>query len=189
MTTVCLLCETLNNDDFERCSLCKTEPELALRVVTESQRWVSLTLVMVVFLVLASSVSIDFYVTYRVFLHSGNEAEDSFSDAFALSAPPEGEDVSPARSDLAATRDLLNGRQIVDFVRDFFIIGLWLVISVGFVGVTMYQAKKATMWVCCEVMRKILRGKIARNEYISAGFELLQIAHLSKARANSRGML
>jgi hypothetical protein len=46
--TRCLLCGTLNNDDFERCSLSKTEPERVLRVLTDSQRWVNVTLVTLV---------------------------------------------------------------------------------------------------------------------------------------------
>ncbi len=85
--THCLLCGTLNNDDFQRCSLCKTEPERALHVVTESQRWVSVTLVMVVFLALASSLALDLYLAQRVIFQSGSGAEGSLTDPSSASSP------------------------------------------------------------------------------------------------------
>lgn len=187
--TYCLLCGTLNNDDFERCSLCKTEPERVLRVLTESQRWVNVTLVTLVFLALASSVAIDLYLAHRVIFQMGTDVQSSLSDPFDPSSHPEGKDATPGQPSLAAIPGWANGQQIIRLILDFFLITLWLVLSVGIVGGSMYATKRATMWVCNEVMRQILRGKVARNEYIFSGVGMGQTAHFDQVRSKTRGTL
>jgi|GEM_PF-2763061 len=188
--THCLLCGTLNNDDFERCSLCKTEPERVLRVLTESQRWVNVTLVTLVFLALAGAVALDLYLAHRVIFRSGAEVGNGLINSFDPSMPSDdGKKPPPGRPSAAGGSGMVNGPQIVHFILDFLLITLWLVISVGFVGGSMYATKKATMWACYEIMRQILRGKVVRNEYIFPGSKAAETVHLGHAKPNVRGTL
>ncbi|MGB7624622.1 MAG: hypothetical protein WBN92_19935 [Terriglobia bacterium] len=187
--THCLLCGTLNNDDFERCSLCKTEPERALRIVTESRRWVSITLVAVVFLALASAVALDLYLAQRVIFQSGNEAGIGVNDSSGATVPSEGKEAPPGRAAASRTPALIPGEQVTRLILDSLYIALWLVLSVAFVGGMMYGAKKGTMWASNEVMRRVLRTKVARNEYVFPGIETAQAARFARARPDVRGTL
>lgn len=187
--TQCLLCGMLNNDDFERCSLCKTEPERVLRVLTESQRWVNVTLVTLVFLALASAVALDLYLAHRVIFHSGAEVENGLTDSFDPFMPLDGKEAPPGRPSAVGGAGTVYGTQIVHFILDFLLIALWLVISVGFVGGSMYATKRGTMWACNEVMRHILRGKVERNKYIFPDPEVAKTVHIGQAKLNVRGTL
>jgi hypothetical protein len=187
--THCLLCGTLNNDDFERCSLCKTEPERALRVVTESQRWVSVTLVVLVFLTLAGAMALDLYLAERVIFQSGNEIGTGVVSSSSAAVPAEGKDAPPGRGSVTRATPSIPGVQITSLILDSLFIALWLVLSVAFVGGMMFGARKGTMWVCNEVMRRVLRTKVARNEYVFPGLETAQAARLRRARPDVRGTL
>jgi hypothetical protein len=187
--THCLLCGTLNDDEFERCSLCKTEPERALHVVTESQRWVNVALVTIVFLALAGSVALDLYLAQRVIFRSENWAENGLSDSSRTAMPVDGKDTPAGRSPASTRASLIPGAQITRLILDSLYIVLWLVFSVAFVGGMMYGAKRGTMWVCHEMMRRVLCAKMARNEYVFPGLETAHTAHFERARSDVRGTL
>lgn len=187
--THCLLCGTLNNDDFERCSLCKTEPERALHVVTESQRWVNVALVTLVFVALACSVALDLYLAQRVIFRSENDAESGLSDSSRAAMTSDGKDAPAGRSASSSGASLIPGAHLTHLIFDSLYIALWLVLSVAFVGGMMYGAKRGTLWVCREMMRRVLRAKVARNEYIFPGLETAQAARFNRARPDVRGTL
>ncbi|MBZ5552623.1 MAG: hypothetical protein LAO21_07885 [Acidobacteriia bacterium] len=187
--THCLLCGTLNNEDFERCSLCKTEPERALHVVTESRRWVNVALVMLVFLALASSVALDLYLAQHVIFRSDSEAENGLTDSSRTAMPVDGKDTPAGRSASTSRASLIPGAQLTRLILDSLYIAIWLVLSVAFVGGTMYGAKRGTMCVCHEIMRRVLRAKVARNEYVFPGLETAHAARFERARPDVRGTL
>jgi hypothetical protein len=185
----CLLCGTLNNDDFERCVLCKTEPERALRVVTESQRWVNVTLVAIVFLALAGSVALNLYLGYRVFFQSEMAAVQNSSDSSEAAVPLNGAGNRATAPSAPTATSLASGQRITGLIGDCFLISFWLVVSIAFVGGVMYGAKKGTMLVCTEITRGILRRKVARNEYEYPGVGLAHVARSARGQANVRGTL
>ncbi|MBZ5537998.1 MAG: hypothetical protein LAO31_18735 [Acidobacteriia bacterium] len=187
--THCLLCGTLNHNEFERCSLCKTEPERALHVVTESQRWVNVALVTLVFLALASSVALDLYLAQHVIFRSEDGAESSLSDSSRAAVPADGKDAPAGRSAATSGANLIPGAQLTHLILDSLYIAIWLVLSVAFVGGMMYGAKRGTMWVCHEVMRRVLRAKVARNEYVFPGLETAHAARFERSRPDVRGTL
>jgi hypothetical protein len=53
----------------------------------------------------------------------------------------------------------------------------------------MYGTKRGTMWVCYKMMRRVLRAKVARNEYIFPGLETAHAARFQRARSDVRGTL
>lgn len=189
MVTHCLLCGTLNDGDFERCSLCKVEPERALRVVTESQSWVNATLVILVFLALASSVALDLYLAQRVLSQSSTENGNKIEDPSSASMLSNGKGAEGARTSPNASPRMISGRQAAQLILDSLTIGVWLLFSLAFVTGVMYATKRGTMWVCTEVVRRRLRERLARNDYLFPGLKVVRTSRLDHTRSDFRGTL
>jgi hypothetical protein len=189
MATHCLLCGTLNDGDFERCSLCKVEPERALRVVTESQSWVNATLVILVFLALASSVAFDLYLAHRVISQSSTENGNKIEDPSSASMLSNEKGAGPVVTSPNASPSMISGRQVAQMILDSLGIVVWLLSSLGFIAAVMYATKIGTMWVCKEVVRRRLRERLARNEYVFPGLKVVRTSHLDHTRSDVRGTL
>jgi len=189
MVTRCLLCGTLNDGDFERCSLCKVEPERALRVVTESQSWVNATLVILVFLAFASSVAFDLYLAHRVISQSSTENGNKIEDPSSASMLSNDKETEAVGTNPNANPRMISGRQVVQLILDSLTIVAWLLCSLGFVAGVMYATKIGTMWVCTEVVRRRLMERLVRNEYVFPGLKAVRTSHLDHTRSDVRGTL
>lgn len=180
----CLLCGTLNNDDSKRCSLCKTEPGLALRVVTESRRWVTATLIVTVFLSLVGAVALDLYLANRAFFGDREEASTAMGNS---SIPSDKNSTAVERTSTVA--NLAQGREMARLTKDIFLIIVWMFVSIGFVGGVMYGTSKGIFILCTAIMRRVLDKEVAHKEYVYPGIRIAYAARASAIKTHSRGTL
>lgn len=179
----CLLCGTLNHDDVARCSLCRTEPDQALQVITESRQWVNAALVIAVFITLIGSLSLDLYLANRMFMQSEIAASEGMSEAATRN------DLSSPRNPVAGDNGFVGKNRVFRFFLDLAAIFVWLVFSVAFIGGMMYMVKKTTMYFCYLTVGQSLKRKVALKRYTYPGIRLAHAVHFKRSPSNVRGTL
>jgi hypothetical protein len=144
---------------------------------------------MAVLLALASSMAVDLCLANRWLFRVEIGGENGLNGSFGSSVSSERDYPSSEWSSPVVSPGLNNNQRIIQFLLHFFVIVLWLAVSVCIVEGAVYGTKRGTLWVCNEMMREILRGKMERHKYVSSGLEMAQKAHCDRARSNVKGTL